>query len=365
MSAKKACPTASRGIVPFLTWCRFATSLLLLSSMWTVGAHAQTVTPAEVPTGAQQTQMNSVRLSPPVPTGGDYVIGSDDVLNVYVLDVPQLSRDYRVSNEGMVTLPVLAKPLAAAGLTLAQFSGNLSRELRAQGLVSDPHVIVSVDQSRLHSVAITGAVRHPQVFPVLSQTTLLDVLSQAEGLSDAAGNIAIVRRGDIGIQALRRSEDASNPNQVRVPDTLTVDLRQLLGSGDPRLNPTIYPGDRITVPRAGVVYVVGAVNKPGGFPMTASNGMTALQALALAEDAKSTALLKLAVILRRDTRAQDGRDRIPVNLKAVLQGKSPDPVLHAEDIVFVPESTGKKAFNRGIESVVEAATGLAIYGSHF
>jgi polysaccharide biosynthesis/export protein len=365
MSVKKTRPTASRGIVPLLAWCKTATLLLLLSSIWTFGLDAQTVTPAEIQTDGEQTQMNSANLPPPTPAGGDYVIGSDDVLNVYVLDVPELSRDYRVSNEGMVALPVLAKPLSAAGLTLAQFSQNLSRELQAQGLVSDPHVIVSVDQSRLHSVAITGAVRHPQVFPVLSQTTLLDVLSQAEGLSDDAGNIAIVRRGDIGIQALRRSEDASNPSQVQAPDTFTVDLRRLLGSGDPRLNPTIYPGDRITVPRAGIVYVVGAVNKPGGFPMTASNGMTALQALALAEDAKSTALLKLTVILRSDPRAQDGRDRIPVNLKAVLQGKNPDPVLHAEDIVFVPESVGKKAFNRGIESVVEAATGLAIYGSHF
>jgi protein involved in polysaccharide export with SLBB domain len=96
-----------------------------------------------------------------------------------------------------------------------------------------------------------------------------------------------------------------------------------------------------------------------------SRGMTVLQALALAEDAKNTAKRDQTVIIRNDPQAPDGRKQIPVNLKAILGGKSPDTVLQAEDILFIPESGGKRALNRGIESIVQAATGVAIYGARF
>jgi polysaccharide export outer membrane protein len=288
------------------------------------------------------------------------------MLNVYVLDVPELSRDYRVSAAGTLTIPVLANPLDAAGSTLSQLSKLLSQELKAQGLVSDPHITLTVVQSRVHSVAIVGAVKRPQVYPLLTRSTLLDMLSQAEGLADDAGNNVIVYRGDISMRASQRIGGATHtPEQVQ-SGTVTIDLKRLFESGDPTLNVSIYPGDRITVPRAGVVYVVGAVNKPGGFTMKAStHGMTVLQALALAEDTKTTAKQNQTVIIRNDPHAPAGRKQIPVDLKAILQGKTPDPVLQAEDILFIPDSAGKRAFNRGIESVVQAATGVAIYGARF
>ena len=296
----------------------------------------------------------------------DYVIGPDDLLNVYILDVPELSRDYRVSSAGTITMPTLVNPLEASGATLSQFSKLLSQELKAQGLVSDPHITIAIDQSRLHSVAIVGAVKRPQVYPLLSRTTLLDILSEAQGLADDAGNRIIVRQGDIAIRASRRAGALTLSPEQTQPDVLTIDLKRLLEGGDPSLNVPIYPGDRITVPRAGVVYVVGAVNKPGGFTMKAStHGMTVLQALALAEDAKVTAKKNQTVIIRNDPQAPEGRKQIPVDLKAILQGKSPDPVLQAEDILFIPDSGAKRALNRGIESVVQAATGVAIYGARF
>jgi polysaccharide biosynthesis/export protein len=296
----------------------------------------------------------------------DYIIGPDDILNIYILDVAELSRDYRVSALGSITMPILAKPLDAAGSTLAQFSKLLTQELKTQGLVSDPHITISIVQSRLHSVAIVGAVKQPQIYPVLTRTTLLDVLSQAQGLADDAGNTVLVHRGDIAMRALQRNGKETGGQAQSQDETITLDTRHLLETNDPSLNVDIYPGDRITVPRAGVVYVVGAVNKPGGFTMKASSrGMTVLQALALAEDAKNTAKRDQTVIIRNDPQAPDGRKQIPVNLKAILGGKSPDTVLQAEDILFIPDSGGKRALNRGIESVVQAATGVAIYGARF
>ena len=310
-------------------------------------------------------QESSTKVGAPI-EAEDYVIGPDDMLNIYILDVPELSRDYRVSSAGTIALPVLANPLDAAGSTLSQFSKLLSQELKAQGLVSDPHITMAVDQSRVHSVAIVGAVKRPQVYPLLGRTTLLDILSQTEGLADDAGNTVLVHRGDIAIRASQRDGSATRVHGQPQSDSMTIDLKKLMESGDANLNVFIYPGDRITVPRAGIVYVVGAVNKPGGFTMKAStHGMTVLQALALAEDAKTTARRDQTVIIRNDSQAPEGRKQIPVDLKAILKGKSPDPVLQAEDILFIPDSSGKRAFNRGIESVVQAATGVAIYGARF
>ena len=89
--------------------------------------------------------------------------------------------------------------------------------------------------------------------------------------------------------------------------------------------------------------------------------MTVLQVLALAADAKTTAMQNQTVIIRNDPHAPEGRKQIPVDLKGILRGKSPDPVLQAEDILFIPDSAAKRAFNRGIESVLQVAAGVAIY----
>jgi polysaccharide export outer membrane protein len=359
MSMNNSCVIDSQHLLA-LSPGRFTVAvLLLLCAAWVGGLHAQAANAAGLPGGGEQIKNTK---SPGLAGGEDYIIGPDDLLNVYILDVPELSRDYRVSATGTVTLPVLAKSLNAAGSTLSQFSERLSAELKAQGLVSDPHVTLSVVQSRLHTIAITGAVRRPQIYPVFSQTTLLDILSQAEGLADDAGNTAVVSRGDIGIRASRLGDTPRSPQQDQATDTVAIDLKRLLESGDPSLNVRVYPGDRITVPRAGVVYVVGAVNKPGGFTMKeSSHGMTVLQVLALAADTKTTAMQNQTVIIRNDPQAPEGRKQIPVDLKGILRGKSPDPVLQAEDILFIPDSAAKRAFNRGIESVLQVAAGVAIY----
>ena len=299
-----------------------------------------------------QTPVTSTTAKQPQVTDSDSLISPDDVLDVYVMDVGELSRQYRVSPDGNVVLPLLSEPVKAAGLTPTQFSGELSKELRAKGLVSDPHIVVTILSSRLKSVAITGAVHQPQIYPVFGKTTLIDLLSQAQGLSDDASNLAVISRGDLGAQETNATD--------RV---ITVDLKKLLQTGDPKYNIEIYPGDRVTVPHAGVVYVVGAVNKPGGFVIRApDNGMTVLQAVAMAEDTKGTAIRDKAVIIRPNSAQADGHEQIPLNLNQILAGKQPDKLLHADDILFIPDSTAKKAFRRGLEAAIQTATGLAIYG---
>jgi len=298
----------------------------------------------------------------------DYLISPDDLLDIYIVDVPELSRTYRVSPTGQVTLPLLSAPLDVAGLTLAQFASLATKELKSRGLVSDPRITVSVKDSRTHSVAITGAVKKPQIYVVFGRTTLLDVISQAEGLTEDASSVANISRGEIAKHVLAKNDKGKNDGKNdgeksgSGADVLTVDLDKLLQTGDPRLNVDIYPGDRITVAPAGVVYVVGAVNKPGGFALTANRKqLTVLQAVALAEDTKSTAVRNKAMIVRRGPQYPNGRLEVPVKLKEILAGKSPDVPLQVEDILFVPDSPGKKAALRGVEAAIQVATGVAIY----
>lgn len=293
----------------------------------------------------------------------EYVIDADDVLEVYVLDVPQLSRDYRVSPDGTIMIPLLSSPLTAEGLTLDQLSAVISTKLRAAGLVSHPHVIVTIKSSQAHAVAISGAVQTPQIYPILGPTTLLDVLSQAGGLAPDAGSTAIITRGSAAIQTswLEKGSGAAGP----AGGTIKVNLRRLLATGDPRLDVTIYPGDKVTVQRAGVVYVVGAVQRPGGFPMSSGRErMTVLQAVAMGEGLKPTALQKKAMIIRRGKQFPDGREEIPVNLKKILAGHAADLGLEANDILFVPDSASKQAMRRGAEVAIQIATGLVIWGRY-
>jgi polysaccharide export outer membrane protein len=282
----------------------------------------------------------------------DLTISPDDVLDISILDVPELSRQYRVAPDGTVVLSLLPEPIKAAGTKVTDFANVVAGELRERGLVSHPHVSVSIAVSRLKAVAVTGAVKMPQIYPVFGRTTLLDILSQAQGLTDDASSIAVISRGEIGMQATDSA-----------PNVLTVDLKKLLETGDPAYNVDVYPGDRVTVPRAGIVYVVGAVNKPGGFPIRSTgDGITVLQAVALAQDLKSTAVRNKAAIIRVDLDSPGGRKQLPLDLKEILSGKAQDPVLQANDILFVPDSQGAKAFRRGLEAALQTATGLAIYG---
>ena len=303
------------------------------------------------------------------PATQDYIISPDDELEIYVLDVTELSRTYRVSPTGMIIVPLLTKPISAAGLTPEQLAQVIGDRLRTAGMVDHPQVTIQVKDSRLHSVAIAGAVKKPQIYPILGKTTLLDALSQAEGLADDAGNTAIISRGDIAVRALRPEraidEDTDKlmeeANPLLNPRNVTVDLKRLLEDGDSNQNYDLYPGDRVTVQRAGIFYVVGAVNRAGGFVLKDDREqMTVLKALALAEFVKPTAETKKAVIIRKSPAAAGGTLEIPVELNKIIDGKAKDRALLANDILFVPDSASKRALHRAGDVAAQAAV-LVIY----
>jgi len=295
--------------------------------------------------------------SPSNRVGARYVVAKDDVLEVYVVDAQELSREYRVDEDGMITLPMLSRPVMAAGLTLGQLSEAIRKDLLDGGLLTDPQVTVTVKSSPSNTVVLSGAAKKPGVYPVYGHTTLLELLTESEGLSDDAGGTAIVTRaenaqGGQGPNADRAAQDA-NPAISR---TVKVDVWRLWQNGDASLNVDLYPGDRVMVERAGIVYVLGGVNRAGGFVLSnEQEQMTVLKAIALAGNITHDAKPAKAVIIRKVPSAPGGRQEVGIDLKKVLSNRAPDQQLLASDILYVPESGVKRTFDTVLNSAVYAS----------
>jgi polysaccharide export outer membrane protein len=315
-------------------------------------------------------------LNPP-----EYTIGPEDVLDINVFEAQEMNREVRVSASGEISLPLLGA-VRAAGLTPRKLEMTLEELLR-QKYMKDPHVGVFVKDMQSHPVSVMGAVRKPGIFQIRGSKTLLEILSLSEGLTEDAGEEVIILRG-AGQNNAAQSIDAKSSDAPEPPaamqesggpgaaDTATdktyaipqnvlqVNLKDLLDSTDPRHNPMVYPGDIVKVSRAGIVYVVGAVRRPGGFAMKTNEKISVLQAIALSEGLTPTAAKGGARIIR--TNEQSGaRTETPIDLGKILSGKSSDPMLGPRDIVFVPDSAAKAAFSRGAEAATQTLAGLLIF----
>ena len=319
-------------------------------------------------------QANSA-VSPAGPQ--DYRIGFDDVLDISVFEAQELNREVRVSSAGEISLPLLDS-VHVAGLTPREVELVL-QELLRRTYMKDPHVSVFVREMQSHPVSVLGAVRRPGVFQVRGGKTLIEILSLAEGLADDAGETAIIMRG-AGLQSSagsvaekmlpakeKRSEDSGG---VTVPDTnrnglpadnvVEVNLKELLDSSDVRQNPIVNPGDIVKVLHAGVVYVVGEVQRPGGFTMKSNEKMSVLQVVALSGGLTRTASKAGARIIRTDEKTGE-RSQTPIDLNKILAGKAQDPLLGPRDVVFVPNSASKTTFSKGVEVAAQTIAGLLIF----
>ena len=284
------------------------------------------------------------RSGSPLQPGGrdaEYLVGPGDILEVAVFEVEDLSRSAAVAADGRIRLPLIGA-VAVAGLTPQQIEGEL-RARYADGYLRDPQVSVSVADFRSQPVSVLGAVREPGVYQLLGRRRLSDVLALAGGLGPEVGEtirISRVADGD------RRSEI-----EIAVADLLSA-------PATPEDDPFIEPHDSIHISKAGVVYVLGAVGRPGGFPIKDREPMTVLRALSLAEGDESVAARKRTRVIRR----RDGVEtELPIRLDRILKGEEPDPTLEPNDIVYVPDSKVKKSLNRGSEAAVQMATGLVIW----
>jgi polysaccharide export outer membrane protein len=284
----------------------------------------------------------------------DYLIYPEDVLDVYVYDVPELSREYIVNSAGNVTVPLLPKPVPAAGLSPDQFARALEQSFRQAGSLSRPQITVTVKQSRRSVVTVEGAVKSPQVVPVVGRIQLLSVLSQCGGLADDHGSTVTVTRGALALHDLTAEGGPGTP-------TVTVELKKLMDGNDPMSHFAVWPGDRVSIEHAGMFYVLGEVGHPGGYNLrSAQEQVTVLEALAIAGDVTFIAKKSKAIIIRKNSTAPNGRNEIPLDIAHILAGRSADPVLQTNDILYVPASGGKRAM-RTLASVPAGVMTSATY----
>lgn len=308
-------------------------------------------------------QMAEIARAHPV----DTPIGTGDLLHIDVFDIPELSRDVRVSDVGDISFPLVPGRIPAAGLTPFQMEEKLEQLLIDNGLVTHPQVSVFVREQNSQPVSVVGAVNKPMVYQVIRPTTLLEVLADAGGISDDAGSVVLITRpARPGAEKNDESAGATPPANAD-SQTITIRLQDLLDSGDPSYNIQIFGGDAVSVPRAGIIYVTGAgVVQPGGYVLQ-SHGeqVTTMKAVALAHGLTSYAKADKAVILRTNPMTGQ-KDQIPVHLKQIQNRKAEDIPMKSNDILYIPDSVGLKVLAKGAEAAVSVTSGVIVYraGNH-
>ena len=395
-----------------LTWC-FVTNALLGMLVLAPPSRAQAVLETPQQTNDRIRTLSSLaRMAP-----HDYVIGNGDLLSVEVFDVKELTREVRVSQTGSIGIPLVPVRLHVAGLTETQAEQKIAEVLEANGLVSRPQVSVTVRERKSKPITVVGAVGHPMVYQADHQVTLLEVLAEAGGIANDAGDVVIVTRTvqesspsqseppALGPEdalpanprsaepisnapvfppgAASSSEGASSAKQGASPplltaqektpaatasalppslpsNTITVNLNDLMETGNTKNNIVLQAGDVVTVPHAGIVYVLGAVSRPGGFVLANDRAqMSTLKVLALAGGFNRTAKTDRAVIIRKDSQGQ--QHEVAVDLKKVLSRKAEDLQLQPSDILYVPDSGAKQAILRAAELGVALGSAVALY----
>ena len=334
----------------------------------------------------------------------EYTIGNGDLLSIAVFDVPELTRDVRVSQNGTISIPLVPTRLHVTGLTEVQAEQLITDVLEANGLVSHAEVGVSVKEHRSRPITIVGAVQHPMVYEADHSVTLLEVLAEAGGVTNDAGETVIVTRAhaatfvpvatpaalpEAAPGAGTRNDNSSTPSE-KGPDTqqgasasttsganeagfptatdgstqpgnlITINLNDLLETGDTRNNIPLQAGDVVTVPHAGIIYVLGAVNRPGGYVLSNDRTqLTTLKVLSLAGGNTRVAKMDHAVIVRKDS--QGKQTETEVDLSKVIKMQAEDLTLRPSDVLYIPEDKTKSVLIQAAQISLAVGTAVAIY----
>jgi polysaccharide export outer membrane protein len=268
------------------------------------------------------------------------LIGPGDQLHVQVVDTPELEQHPRVTDSGEVPLVGVGN-VKVSGLTPSAAAGVIQARLIAAHYMNHPDVVVSVEQYATQSVSILGEVKAPGAYPVATPRSILDVLALAGGLTNIADRDILVQRHG----------DPAHP----IHYTFSNDAGRAIAT-----QVLVNPGDIVVVPRAGVVYVLGDVNHPGGYAMANNQSqLTMLQAIAAAGGLTRTAKQGHARLIRK---LPDGSysDR-ELSVGDLQQGKLPDIAMQPGDVLYVPFSYGRNLAVMGAGSIAGAATSAAVY----
>jgi len=256
---------------------------------------------------------------------------------VSVFEAPELTGPVRISADGNIDLPLIGRA-AAAGLTPVSLSASIRNKLISGSFLKDPQVNIFLAESATRTTTVIGEVVRPGPIPLLGLRTLWDVVGASGGVTSGAGSLVTVQR-------------AANPIE---PEQLSVEWDRPI-TGQP--NPLIHPGDTVQVSRAGVVYILGQVEREGGYPIVREH-LTIAQAIALANGVKYQAKAKHARLIRRTVVGHSVQE---INVAAIIHGDAPDVDLQDNDILFLPYSLARVALSRGIEAAIGITSQVSIY----
>jgi polysaccharide biosynthesis/export protein len=349
-----------RVVYPCVVWaCFFLFFRIALVRAQDVQPQGQESQPAEVQP-QQGTEADAPVMGGGGTLGADYVIGPEDILTLEVMNVPELKESVRVENDGTIPVRLLGH-VKAAGLTASQLRADLEKAW-GESYLEDPKVTVFIREFHAQPISVIGAVAKPGLYQLTGPRTLIEVISMAGGLGIRGANqpgrfLYVTRKG--GFDDLELAEGM----EQTAPDQLEIDLKQLVQTRDPALNIKMKPFDIVSVSKAGVIYVVGAVVKPGGYVMEDRERVTVLQALSLAGGTSQFAKKGAARIVRQGENGS--RQEIPVDLGKVVKGTGEDVEMSANDILIVPDSKGKYWGQRGLDTAISTLTAAIIYGGVF
>lgn len=275
---------------------------------------------------AQNNQRNTMPLvMDEAEGGGEYLLGSGDLLVVKVLEESKLDTEARVTSLGSINVPLLGE-VSVVNLTASQAEGKIE-ELYKQEYLHDPHVSVYIKERMSKQITLVGAVEKPGTYEYIAQRRLLDVLAVGNGLRKDAGSFAYITR--------KEAKTGKTFNYI-------IDLEDLVKNGNMANNHAILGGDVIFIPKSGQCFVDGAVRKPGTYPL--ESNMTITEAIVLAGGLAGYAdedKIKLVRFMGR------GKERQVVSLSySDLQGGVGDTlVLKDQDIIFAESSAAGKLFS--------------------
>jgi polysaccharide export outer membrane protein len=236
-----------------------------------------------------------------------YRLGSEDVVRVTVYGHPELTALSRVAEDGSIALPAVGR-ISLGGLSAKEAEQKIARLLADKEVVKDAQVGVFVEQYQSKLVSVLGQVARPGVLTITRGSTVTELISQAGGLTEDAGDVAIVTRKG------RRSDEQ-----------IVVDLAALLEGRPDTPEPRVSDGDRIFIPKSERFYVYGEVNRPGAYRL--ERGMTVMQALSLAGGLSDKGTERGMRITRKTDAG--GEETIPAQLTQQIR---------ANDVLQVKES---------------------------
>jgi polysaccharide export outer membrane protein len=249
-----------------------------------------------------------------------YRIGPKDLLTISVFNVPDLNTTVRVGENGEISLPLIGEVMVS-GKTRTELEGHLVTQLEKKYL-RNPQVTIFIKEYQSKMVSVIGAVKKPGNYEVVGKTTLLEVISQAEGLvsGEDPDRVVLIRKG------------ADGQNESRV-----IDLNRLMMEGATELNVELKPGDIVNIPVAQHIdiYVFGQVKSPGHLRIRQRGKITLLQAIAQAGGFLDRARRGSVTITRREGEQEV---KYKVNVKRIINGKETDFILQSNDIIHVSES---------------------------